>query len=76
MRSERESLFRVGPFSNRLMIYWGAATIAFVLAAVLTPGVSGLFKTAPLSGGQWTLALGAAIMGTFWIEVWKRLART
>jgi Ca2+-transporting ATPase len=73
LRSEREPLFHLGLFSNRLMTAWGAATIAFVLFATLVPGVQGAFKTIALSGAEWTLTLGVSLAGTFWIEARKWL---
>ncbi len=73
LRSEREPLFRLGLFSNRLMIVWGLAALAFILLATLTPGVQGLLKTVPLSGGEWILVLIVTLVGTFWMEVLKLL---
>ena len=71
LRSEREPLFRLGFFSNRLMILWGVAAIAFVLFATLVPGVQNLLKTTTLSGQDWLLVLIATVIGTFWIEIRK-----
>ncbi len=73
MRSEREPLLRLGFFSNRLMIVWGAATVAFVLLATVVPGVDRLLKTTALSAQEWTLAIGVALVGTFWMEIRKWL---
>lgn len=73
MRSEREPLFRLGIFSNRLMIIWGAATLVFVLCVSFIPEVESLLKTVSLSSGEWILVIGMAFVGTFWIEVLKLL---
>ncbi len=73
MRSEREPLFRLGIFSNRLMIIWGTATLVFVLCVSFIPGVESLLKTVPLTSGEWILVIGMAFAGTFWIEVLKLL---
>lgn len=73
LRSEREPLVRLGLFSNRLMVGWAAATIAFVLLVTLLPAARVAFKTLPLSGGAWALAIGAALAGTFWMEAYKWL---
>jgi Cation transporting ATPase, C-terminus len=59
----------LGLFSNRLMVVWAAATLALLLFATLVPGVQGLFKVAPLLPTEWLLAIGAALVGTLWIEV-------
>ncbi len=71
LRSEREPLSRLGFFSNRLMILWGVAAIAFVLFATLVPGVQNLLKTTFLRGQDWLLVLVVTVMGTFWIEMRK-----
>ncbi len=71
LRSDREPLLRLGAFSNRLMMAWGSATVAFVLFAVLVPGVHDALRTVPLSAGRWALAVGLAFAGTFWMEVRK-----
>ncbi len=75
LRSERQPLLRLGLLSNRLMVLWGAAAILFALFATLAPGVQSALRTAPLGAGQWALALVLALVGTFWIEVRKWLAR-
>jgi Ca2+-transporting ATPase len=71
LRSEREPLSRLGFFSNRLMMLWAAAAIAFILFATLAPGVQNLLKTTTLSGQDWLLVLIATVIGTFWIEIRK-----
>ncbi len=71
LRSEREPLFRLGFFSNRLMILWAVAAIAFILVATLVPGVQNVLKTTTLSGQDWLLVLIVTVIGTFWIEMRK-----
>jgi Ca2+-transporting ATPase len=73
LRSEREPLFRLGLFSNRLMVVWASATAVFVLFAIFVPVVHTPFKTETLSAGQWGIAIGAALVGTLWIEARKWL---
>jgi Ca2+-transporting ATPase len=73
MRSERQPLFQLGLFSNRLMVIWGAATVAFVLLVTCVPGVQAALKTVALSRGEWTLAISMALAGTFWMEIRKWL---
>jgi Ca2+-transporting ATPase len=73
MRSERQPIFQLGPFSNRLMVIWGAATIAFVLLVTRVPGVQTALKTVTLSSGEWALVIGTALAGTFWMEARKWL---
>jgi hypothetical protein len=73
MRSERQPLLQLGLTSNRLMIFWGAATAVFVLLATLVPAVQTGLKTVLPDGRQWVLAVGAALIGTFWMEARKWL---
>ncbi len=71
LRSQGVSLLRLGLFSNRLMIWWALATVAFLLVVTLVPGLRGVFRVTVLSARDWGIALGLAVVGTFWIEGWK-----
>jgi len=75
LRSEREPVIRVGLFSNWVMVVWAMATVALLLVATLVPGAQQLIKVTSLNRAQWELVVGAALAGTFWIEVYK-LARS
>lgn len=75
LRSERIPLVRLGVFSNRVMAWWASATALFVLLVTMVPPVQDLFKTTSLDGRSWTVACGAALLGTGWIEGVKWLAR-
>jgi Ca2+-transporting ATPase len=75
LRSEHEPMTRLGPFTNRLMTLWAVAAVAFSLFATLMPGAEAAFKTITLSGRDWALATVCAAVGTFWIEIHKRLCR-
>jgi len=74
LRSEREPWIRLGLFSNRVMWIWAAATLAVLLVATSATAAQQLIKVTALSRKQWTLVAGAALAGTFWIEIGK-LAR-
>jgi magnesium-transporting ATPase (P-type) len=76
LRTEREPLFRVGLFSNRVMVVWAIATFALLLVATLFPGAQHLIKLTSLRAAQWALAAGAAFAGTFWMEVRKLIYET
>jgi P-type Ca2+ transporter type 2C len=71
LRSDQQPLLQVGVFSNRWMLGWSVATIAFALFATRVPGVTDVLTTEVLTGGEWALAGGAALAGTFWMEIWK-----
>jgi len=73
LRSEREPLFKLGLFSNRMMVIWGGAAILFAIFATLTPGVQAVMRTTFLDVGQWALVIIMALLGTFWIEARKWL---
>jgi P-type Ca2+ transporter type 2C len=75
LRSEREPLIRLGLFSNRVMVAWAAATLGLLLFVMLVPGVQHLFKVVPLSVREWPLVICSAVIGSFWIEAKKLLAR-
>jgi len=55
------------------MVIWGVATVAFIGVATLIPPVRVALKTTLLSGGEWLLAIAAALVGTFWLELRKLL---
>ncbi len=73
MRSGRQPLSQLGFLSNRFMAGWTGAAVLFMLLLVLVPPLRGLARTAPLSGFQWALAVAAAVIGTFWMEIGKRI---
>eukprot|EP00465_Bigelowiella_longifila_P004844 CAMPEP_0185265164 /NCGR_PEP_ID=MMETSP1359-20130426/26637_1 /TAXON_ID=552665 /ORGANISM="Bigelowiella longifila, Strain CCMP242" /LENGTH=127 /DNA_ID=CAMNT_0027854279 /DNA_START=133 /DNA_END=516 /DNA_ORIENTATION=+ len=59
-RSMRESLFTIGPFSNKYMQYSVGASLAATLLIGLTPGVQQVFNMRYLNGREWGLVLGLA----------------
>ena len=75
IRSERESLFTIGIFSNRYLL--GAVVLTFVLqlATVYVPVLNSIFKTTPLTLNELivTFALSSVV---FWaVEIEKLLKR-
>ncbi len=73
LRSEQEPLRRLGPLSNRVMVVWAVAAIAFGWFATMTPFAQAAFKTRALSGNDWVLAASAAAAGTLWFELYKEI---
>jgi P-type Ca2+ transporter type 2C len=81
IRSERESLFTQGLFSNRALL--GAVCLTFLLqlATIYVPALNGVFKTAPLSLADLAWTLGAAsvvfwaVEGEKWLKRRRRSAR-
>jgi P-type Ca2+ transporter type 2C len=75
LRAERQSLWRTGLLSNRLMLVWAGAVVVFVVLAAFVPGMQELFKTTAPSGPECALMAGLAVLGTFWIEGAKLIRR-
>jgi Ca2+-transporting ATPase len=57
LRSGRESLFRAGLLSNRLLLAAVALTVAMQLMVVYLPPLQGIFRTAPLGGKDLAICL-------------------
>jgi calcium-translocating P-type ATPase len=77
-RSLEHSILHVGLWSNR----WALAGIAGVLALqaifIYAPPMQDAFGSAPLSAGEWLLALAAAVtvLPVVWLEKWWRRNRS
>ncbi|MGA9991394.1 MAG: cation-translocating P-type ATPase C-terminal domain-containing protein, partial [Thiobacillaceae bacterium] len=75
IRSERESLFSLGLFSNPAMV--GAVLLTFVLqlAVLYMPLLQPIFKTAPLSLAELGLCLALSSVVFAAVEIEKALVR-
>jgi Ca2+-transporting ATPase len=79
MRSEKEPLYALGPFSNRIMDLWGVLAFAFLIAALAIPPITSLLKLAPsthalpIAPGQFIIVLGFAIAAIIWREIAKMI---
>jgi Ca2+-transporting ATPase len=60
-RTERESLFKVGLFTNRFLLIGEAVGIAIMCAIAYVPFLQGIFKTAPLTLADWGFLVIAAV---------------
>jgi magnesium-transporting ATPase (P-type) len=57
LRTDRESIFRIGLFGNRLLLV-GLASVGLILLALsYTPFLQAIFLTAPLRGTDWLCLL-------------------
>jgi len=75
IRSEKESLFRIGLFSNKYL--FGAVSLTFLLqmATIYVPSLNGIFKTQPLTLAELTITL-ALSSAVFWaVEIEKSIRR-
>jgi Ca2+-transporting ATPase len=75
IRSERESLFRQGVLSNRLLIGALGLTFALQMAVLYVPWLNPVFKTEPLSLGELAVCLALSSVVFFGVEIEKALAR-
>ncbi len=74
-RTERESLFRVGLFSNRLVL-WGILTeLALICILIYTPFLQDIFGLAPLGIREWAFLCVFAPLLLFLEEGRKYLLR-
>jgi Ca2+-transporting ATPase len=77
LRSNRESIFKIGLFSNMAMV--GAIVLTFVLqlALIYVPFLQGIFSTAALTWWELLITLGASLVVFFAVELdkWRRRMR-
>jgi Ca2+-transporting ATPase len=75
IRSEKESLFRIGLFSNRYLFAAVLLTFVLQMGTIYVPSLNAIFKTQPLTPAELaiTLALSSAV---FWaVEIEKLIRR-
>jgi Ca2+-transporting ATPase len=75
IRSERESFFAIGPFSNAPLIYIVLLTFLLQMMVTYTPFWQGLLKTRALSGVELLVSLGIALLPFAVDEVRKAVSR-
>jgi len=75
IRSERQSLFHIGIFSNPAMA--GAVALTFLLqfALLYVPFLQQIFRTAPLPPGELALAIGVSSLVFVAVELEKRFRK-
>ncbi len=75
IRSEGDSLWRLGLHSNRPLLAAVAISIGLQLATVYVPWLQPIFRTVPLSGAEMGICLGAAAVVLLAVEgekAWRR----
>lgn len=75
VRTETESIFARGLFSNRPLVYAVAGTFVLQLATVYVPFLNPIFDTAPLAPVELAFSIGAACMVFFLVEFIKLMRR-
>lgn len=75
-RSDEQSLFALGLWTNKPLVWAAGASALLQAAIVMSPPGRALFKVAPFDPAHWTLALTAALVPLAAMELWKRHAKT
>ncbi len=75
IRSERESLFKIGLLSNRPLLGAVILTFALQMAVIYVPWLNPIFKTAPLSAAELVVCLAAASIVFIAVETEKWFVR-
>ncbi len=75
VRSERASIFTIGFFSNRYMQYAVGLSIALLLLVCAVPFLQPIFNTHFLTGREWGVVLGLALMPAVAEEITKFFLR-
>lgn len=75
IRSERESIFRIGLFSNKYMIIALSIAIALQLMVIYSPFFNVIFKTQALTVNELALTIGVSCTVFFAVEIEKWIKR-
>ncbi len=75
VRSERSSLFRVGLFTNPLMVVAFLSTVGLQVAVVYVPFLQKVLRTAPLGVRDLFIAFGSGLAVLVVVEAWKFVLR-
>jgi len=70
-KSEKEPLYAVSPFSNRVMDIWAAAAFLFLLVALTMPAVGLRIRTTSIPAGQVIVIILICFVAIFWQEALK-----
>jgi len=71
VRSERVSLFRLGLFSNKPLLWAVLLTFGLQMTTIYIPALNPIFKTAPLTAGELAIALLLSSVVFFTVETEK-----
>ena len=74
IRSEKESLFRIGLFSNKYLFSAVLLTFVLQMATIYVPSLNGIFKTQPLTLVELAMTLGLSSL-VFWAVEIEKLVR-
>jgi Ca2+-transporting ATPase len=75
IRSEKESLFHQGIFTNKPLLLSVGGALVLQLATIYIPSLNPIFKTEPLSAGELALVLVLSTIVFFAVELDKMIRR-
>ncbi|MFN9088552.1 MAG: cation-translocating P-type ATPase [Gemmatimonadaceae bacterium] len=75
IRSERLPLWRIGVFSNPLLLLAVVGTIGLQMLTLYVPAMTPIFRTVPLTGPELALCFGVAVLVYVAVECEKLLIR-
>jgi len=75
VRSERLSIFQIGPFSNRYMVGAVLLSVVLLLLVVFVPILQPIFNTHALSLREWQVVIGLALIPAVSEEITKWIMR-
>ncbi|OMD40205.1 calcium-translocating P-type ATPase, SERCA-type [Paenibacillus odorifer] len=75
VRSNKKSLFQIGWFSNRYMLWASLISILMLVLVIIIPGLNDWFGVSHLSGLQWGIVCAAAVAIIVIVELVKLFVR-
>ena len=75
VRSNRYSIFQLGPLTNRWLVAAFGAVILSELAVIYVPFLQPVFKTMPLTVEDWAIVIGLGFMPLLIVELVKLISR-
>jgi Ca2+-transporting ATPase len=75
IRSEKESLFKIGIFSNKYLLGAVVLTSALQMATVYIPAANTIFKTEPLTSEELLIAVTLSLIVFVAVEIEKFIKR-
>ncbi len=75
IRSEKQSLFTIGVFSNRYLVAAVALTFLLQMATIYAPVLNPVFKTAPLTPGELLFCIAWSSLVFVAVEIEKAIKR-
>ncbi len=74
-RSDRRSLFAIGPWTNKPLLWAVGLSASLQALIILAPPVRGIFKVVPFDPQHWLLAFGVGILPLVGMEALKAVWR-